>query len=335
VFPGKDKTIRVGRIILILAMCLLAGCKSGPRTVDLYLDAVMLRELGQDTLAIEKLEAIVAADREFAPAYSELGRAYAAVGDLDKAATALRRATQLQPWSFQEHMDLAGVYARMQRFYDAAGAYARAGGLAPESLEAQMGAAQCYLEAGQSVRALMHGEAAAQRDGQSRRVSLLLGRIYEAQEDYDSAIGRYQDLLAADPNDWTAQVALGVAYSKAGRYEEGREVLASAAEHRPQNGATFRHLGYCLIRLGDDAGAAQAYSRALEINPQDWEAHRGLGVVYMVRADETGDAQQRAAAVGHWRRSLAINPDQPERRTLERLILENSEGTDSGQRPGN
>ena len=59
--------------------------------MDLYLDAVMLRELGRNELAIEKLTAVTEADPHFTLAYSELGKAYQATGNHEQAADAFRQ----------------------------------------------------------------------------------------------------------------------------------------------------------------------------------------------------------------------------------------------------
>jgi len=69
------------------------------------------------------------------------------------------------------------------------------------------------------------------------------------------------------------------------------------------------------------------YQRAIEIDGEDWEAHRGMGVAYMVQSRRAGDSRLEARALQHWRRSLAIRPDQPGRETLEKLIREHSQAT--------
>jgi Flp pilus assembly protein TadD len=97
-----------------------------------------------------------------------------------------------------------------------------------------------------------------------------------------------------------------------------------AAKDHPDRPRVLRDLAYCLLKLDDVDGAIATYERAIALNDGDWEAYRGLGVAYMVKAQRTGDESLRAGAVHHWRRSLAINPDQPKRDWLEKLIKEHS-----------
>ncbi len=115
---------------------------------------------------------------------------------------------------------------------------------------------------------------------------------------------------------------LGVAYAKAGQYDKARQVLLAVTQMRPEDGTALRHLGYCFIRLGDIDQAVQAYQRSIDLDINDWEAHRGLGVACMLKARQTADRQWETRALEHWRRSLAIRPDQPKRDVLEKLIRE-------------
>jgi tetratricopeptide (TPR) repeat protein len=312
-------------IAVALLLCLALGCSNQTQTMDDYLDAVMLRELGQEELAIEKLKVVTDADPGFALAYTELGKAYEAIGQKEEAAQAFRKATQLDPWSFEGNMNLAHVYERLERFSGAAHAYARAAELEPDNLEAQMGAAECLLKTGQVVEALAHGEAACRIDEKSREALLLLGRIYEAQKDYPLAIQVYQRLLGVDPSDADAMLALATVYMKDAQFERAQDVLTSLVRVRPNLTIAYRHLGYCLVSTDRPDQAIQMYAKAIDLDSEDWQAHRGLGVAYMVKANQANDAHAEAQAVYHWRRALEINPDQPKREALEKLIKEHSE----------
>jgi tetratricopeptide (TPR) repeat protein len=80
-----------------------------------------------------------------------------------------------------------------------------------------------------------------------------------------------------------------------------------------------------LTSLKEDADksvdkAVESYSRAIEINDKDWQAYKGLGVAYMLRALNDENKMLKAKAIYQWRLSLDINPDQPSRRMLLKLI---------------
>ena len=105
-----------------------------------------------------------------------------------------------------------------------------------------------------------------------------------------------------------------------------KELLILATQIQPDNGAAYQYLGYCYLRLDDTDKAGESYSRAIEINDNDWEAHRGLGVAYMMKViDKTNEDEQlktelRARAVKHWRKSLDLRPNQPNRERLLKFI---------------
>jgi tetratricopeptide (TPR) repeat protein len=292
--------------------------------MDLYLDAVALRELGQNELAVGKLNAVVAADPEFALAHAELGKAYQALGDGEKALAAFEQAAKLAPWSVEDHLNLARIQAALGRYPEAAQAYTRAAELDPKCFDAIRGAAECYLQAGQGTKALIYCEMAEKAGDRPKEALSLLARAHEAQKDYPRAVEVYERLRALDRDDPNVLLSLGVAYLKAGQYDRAKPVLIAAAQRRPQDGTIFRDLGYCLIKLGDLDQAVQMYEKSVALDANDWQAQRGLGVVYMLRADRTGDDRLRIEALRCWRRSLLLNPDQPKREVLEKLMRERS-----------
>ncbi|MBN1345396.1 MAG: tetratricopeptide repeat protein [Phycisphaerae bacterium] len=308
--------------VVVLGVCLLAGCTPQRPALDLYLDAVAFRELGQDRLAVDKLNEAVKADPDFTLAYSELGKAHRTLGEHERALAAFRRAAKLDPWSVENHLNLAGAYEELGKHAPAADTYARAAELDPNRLDAFAGAASCYVKAGQYARAQAYCEPA----GEDRRKELLplLARAYEGQKDYARAVEVYERLHALDGNDPNVLLSLGVACVRAARYDRAKEVLVSLVQARPGDGVALRQLGYCLLMLGETDQAMQAYHKSIAIDGNDWEAYRGLGVACMLKARRSDDDRWQEQAVRHWRRSLLIKPDQPKRQVLEKLIQEHS-----------
>jgi tetratricopeptide (TPR) repeat protein len=324
VSEGKNRVMAAGGSVLTLAVCLFLGCSSRQPPTDLYLDAVALRELGQNELAVSKLSAVVAADPGFALAYAELGKAYQALGNREKALTAFEQAAKLAPWSVENSRNLGKIRETLGKYPQAGEAYGRAAELDPKSFEAQRGAAECYLKAGESTKSLVYGQLAEKSGEKPREALSLLARAYEAQKDYGQAIEVYRRLAAVAGDDPNVLLSLGVACMKAGQYDRAKQILISVSQRRPENGAVLRDLGYCLLKLGDIDQAMQMYRQSVDLDANDWEAHRGLGVALVLKARQSGDGRLQAEAVRHWRRSLVLKPDQPKREILEKLIREHS-----------
>ncbi len=284
----------------------------------------MLRETGLTDLAIEKLKQVVEMDPNFVFAYSELGAAYRITGDLDGAGRAYSRAVTLDSWSVADQRALAEVREEEGRFAEAGAAYARLAELEPEDVGAEFDAARCYLAAGQTVPAMVHGERARQMDEGSRDVALLLARIYEAQNDHDEAVAVYRRLLQQDDGDVEVMLAMGVAQIMNEQCGLARDILTQVLRLKPELGVAARHLAYCHLKLGDADEAVLRYEQALAADANDWEAHRGLGVALMIKARQTDDERWERAALQHWRDALALNPDQPGRDKLRRLIKQHA-----------
>ncbi|UCD49079.1 MAG: tetratricopeptide repeat protein [Phycisphaerales bacterium] len=321
---GGYKAILVRWSVVVLISSAVPGCSVRPEALQAYLDSTRLRDQGQNDLAIEKLKQALEADQAFALAYSGLGRAYLGTGDFAEAEAAFRRATVLDPWSLPDHVDLARVRQMRERFADAAQAYARAAELAPESAEIQLEAAACCLQAGVPARALAHVESAIQIKGRSPEVLRLLGKLHEARGDYEQALAVYREWSESTPDMPDGMLAMALAQSRNGEYDEARQVLVAVLRKWPGEAAAFRHLAYCLLKLGDTDGAIEMYENAIARDADSWQAHRGLGVAYMVKARQTRDDRFQGMALQHWRWALSLDPDQPRHDVLQRLIREHS-----------
>lgn len=51
-------------VAIVMMLVYLGGCASSDREIDLYVDAVMLRQQGENQKAVEKLNAAVQVDRK-------------------------------------------------------------------------------------------------------------------------------------------------------------------------------------------------------------------------------------------------------------------------------
>jgi tetratricopeptide (TPR) repeat protein len=307
-------------VAIVIMLLSLGGCASSDMEVDLYVDAVMLNQQGENEKAVEKLNAAVQVDKRFSLAHSLLGEIYRQMNDYQKSAASYEEATRLNPWSFQDFFGLGRTYQLMKQFAKAVKAYVRACELKPKHLEAHVGAARCYYEIKDYNNALIYSRQAEQIDPDVSEVRKLLGDIYQSQKDYSQAISSYKRALEVDSNNPEIMTSLAVAYLRddAGYNEPAKELLTEVIRIQPDNGRAHQYLGYCYLLLKDVDKSVASYSRAVEINDEDWEAHRGLGVAYAMKSAD--DPALRAKAVEQWQRALEIKPDQPRRQRLLKLI---------------
>jgi len=335
---------------ILLYLLFLTGCGTELQATDLYVDAVMLREGGDDQEAVEKLSSAVQLNKDFSPAYSLLGEIYEKMQDYEKSAASYNKATRINPWSFDDYFSLGRVYRIMKHFAQAVKAYVRACELKPNHLEAHVNAAKSYYEIEDYNNALVYGRRAEEIDPNIIEIQKMLGDIYESKKDHEKAIGSYKRALEEDSENPEIMTSLAVAYLRSNRNEPAKELLNAAIKRKPDNGTAYHYLGYYYLRLydenfktykslkqtgGDDPELKASLDESLEkaiancrkaikIDQTDWYAHKVLGVAYMLKSVNIKDTLLKEKAVEQWRMSLQIKPDQPNYEGLARLIEKHS-----------
>ena len=155
--------------MVCMSMLFASGCAQQQKAVDLYVDAVMLTELGENEKAIEKLNTSVELNNRFSLAYSLLGEIYLDMSEYDKSAASCRKATRLNPWSFKDFFNLGRSYQFMEKFALAVRAYERACELSPDHLHANLNATKCCFEIEDYNEALFYGRRAAEIEPRCKR----------------------------------------------------------------------------------------------------------------------------------------------------------------------
>ena len=95
---------------------------------------------------------------------------------------------------------------------------------------------------------------------------LQLGRILRDRGQHNEALKHFQALAKIDPKYSSHEVwrEAGSVYVATGRFTDARPVLEHYIQHRPYDAEALYYLGRTLEGLNDNAGAADAYTRAVE-----------------------------------------------------------------------
>jgi cytochrome c-type biogenesis protein CcmH/NrfG len=118
-------------------------------------------------------------------------------------------------------------------------------------------------------------------------------------------IDRIKALVAANPQDRQAWVALGNEYYDSDRPMESIEAYQKAIELDPNDPNVLTDQGVMFRRLGSYDRALANFSRANQIDPRHTFSLFNLGIVYRY------DLKDFAKAADAWNRFLAINPNGP------------------------
>jgi protein O-GlcNAc transferase len=253
---------------------------------------------GDAAAAAESYARALALKPDMGPAHFNLGNVLRDRGALDAAEAAYRRALALMPEHAVLHMNLGNLLRRLDRLDEAIACHRRALALEPQRHEARFNLANALAAAGERDEAARcYREVLAARpdfaDAAVNLAALLLSDRAGAEADELIA-----GLLARDPRSRAALMLLARRRIVEERWEEAEAALRRALEAGAADDAEAHQLrGLCLFRLGDAAGAVEAYRRSLAIAPDLAAALNGLGVALQALGD-LGAASEalRAAA---------------------------------------
>lgn len=94
-----------------------------------------------------------------------------------------------------------------------------------------------------------------------------LAQIYESQRNYESAIVERRRAVAANPDDPTLVLDLGVTLGKSGDFAAAETELVRATESSPRNAEAWFWLGLAREQLGRRAEARAAYEQVVALAP--------------------------------------------------------------------
>jgi tetratricopeptide (TPR) repeat protein len=122
---------------------------------------------------------------------------------------------------------------------------------------------------------------------------------------YFGLIEEYQNVLAGDPHNLAALIALGNAYYDAGQWRMAIRYYERALQINPHHADVITDMGTCYRNLGIPDRAITLYERALTIEPTHQNTLFNLGVVYGY------DRKDYSKAIRYWEQLLHVAPNYP------------------------
>lgn len=244
---------------------------------------------GNPFQAVKSLEALVAAEPEFADGRYLLAIAYAEANNVTEARDQLADAYQLDPDSKVMTTALSRVTAAMP---DAAAKRAlidRLKGLGADSVGLGLLQARLSMDEGQTKQALDQLKALRRLAPGNREVLMqYLGALYKS-GDFVVASSTASDWLESQPDDLQVRRMLAQIYQQRGRTDKAVETYRSLLETRPTDAAAANNLALLLIEA--DPAEALVYARkAREAAPESPEIADTLGRALLANGDAEGAA---------------------------------------------
>jgi tetratricopeptide (TPR) repeat protein len=226
-------------------------------------------------------------------------RRLAAGGDAswgERARDAARHAVGLDPSFAVAWAALGAVEAALGRPRDAATAFTRAVEAAPYAAEAYWKLAQAHAALGDNDAAVRAYEAAIYRRPDCWACYNQLGVYHYRQGRYEAAVTQFRQVVALLPESTRGLNNLGALYMVLDRWPEAAEIFERSLAVRPEP-AVYSNLGTVYFyesRFGD---AARMYEQALASDASDYQLWGNLGAARRLGGDEAGARQAYRRAV--------------------------------------
>ena len=203
----------------------------------------------------------------------------------------------------------------------ALGHYERAVRFDDRNSEAHAGMGNILLRQGHEERAIEHLAAAVRHAPNNSEHAVRLGdhlvRLSATSvnrgEMLEAARRAYEHAASIDPHDADTLQRLASCQYRLGREDEAVNLLKKAATVDAASADVHVQLGRIYDARFDYEPALEEFGIAIKIDPDSAAAHHGCGVVNMTLAETHSDNPiYRARATAHLRRSLELDPDQPD-----------------------
>lgn len=132
---------------------------------------------------------------------------------------------------------------------------------------------------------------------------------------YHGLIREYESILAQDPKNLAAVIALGNAYYDSGQWKQAVGVYERALALDPRNTDVRSDMGTAYRNMGLPDKAIAEYRAALKYEPGHQNARYNLGVVYAY------DKRDYAEAIHVWEDLLRIAPNHPQSENMRSCIV--------------
>ncbi len=243
-----------------LTMVLVLALQSPPEATNrseaygLFLEALALREAGNNEEALKVLQKTLKADPRSADAHAEIARLHMDASRFEMAVAAVERATALSP----KRADLRSLAGQVHQFYGQSG-----GG------EGELKLAVREYEMAASLKPNDPGPL---RD---------LTRLYSVLRDADAALKTWKRLSEVDPQNVDSFVQVASLSLAKGDTEAAIEALLTAAKADPTNARVFQILGDIRQQGGKPDEALEHYRQASTLDPQDLVTRLKMGEILL------------------------------------------------------
>lgn len=237
---------------------------------------------------------------------ASLGYVLWKLGRADEAVAAERAALKLDPQNATAHYQLGRFLLRLGEHKDlneAISELRRALELDPRQYEIRFELIAAYRDLGDLAQAAAQLDVLQESRPTDPRVYYVTGLLDADRKDLNSAVRNFNEAIKRDPTLYGAWQDLGVAYVKAGHWDDAARVFADLSQRQPNSVEAAYFHALSLYNSGNIAFAETEVRRALRIDAGAVEAHTLLGIILAARGNANAEAADALS------QAIALNPN--------------------------
>jgi tetratricopeptide (TPR) repeat protein len=290
------------RFAAILAFFFVAAvCAQEPHPEDLFRDAQLAQQAGNNELAIQKYRQLLTSHPEVVAARANLGAALAALGRYDEAVEQYNAALKLVPGNRELRMNRALAYYKAGRFSDAAEQLTSLHQSYPDDTRTATLLGDCLMRLGrlQDVIALLLPlESTHPHD---LDLAWVLGSAMINADHPAEGLKRAQ-MVAEQRQSAEAYKLVAQAYLQLTSFAEAELAADEAIRLNPNLSGIYTLRGIIADYEDNLQAAVPAFQKAIAANRNDFQAQLYLGAIFYIQ-------RKIDAAREHLDRAIALQPD--------------------------
>jgi tetratricopeptide (TPR) repeat protein len=234
---------------------------------------------GQDDRAVAQFRQVLDRQPDATPAMLAMALALQRQGKVPEAIALLQRLVVLEPKNADALANLGVALTQTQQAKDAVTLLQRSIALAPRVAVTHQNLAAAYVQLNQLDDAIRELHTALKLTPDASQLHYDLGLALKLQDHPDAAIPELETAQRLDAASFEAPFALGMLYLQEGRYAEAADELKRSLDLRPQNGDAWATLGSVYNKLDRLPEATAALREATHQLPEQPDPHLILAAV--------------------------------------------------------
>ena len=226
--------------------------------------------------AVPACEEAIAKYPEVARLSFQLGRAYDAKGEQDRALVHYNKAIQLDPKHAPAYNNRGYVYNTKGDHDRAVADYSKAIEIDPKFAHAHTSRGYAYYTKGDYDRAIADCTKAIEIDPKHANAHSNRGYAYHAKGDHERAVADFTKAIEIDPNHAYANYGRGYAYYTKGDHDRAIADYTRAIKFNPKYADAYYARAIAYYKNGDHDRAIADYRRTLAIDPKHGSASAEL-----------------------------------------------------------